>query len=99
MNVYKTLCKDNRLCTGAGASEIAIARRLKDRASSVVGIEQYSIKKFGEAFEAVPRQLAENVGMKVVDSLASLYAAHKNQSEHFGVDIEVGVFSSHFASF
>lgn len=29
------------------------------------GMEQYSIQKFAEAFEVVPRALAENSGFKV----------------------------------
>ena len=32
---------------------------------SYPGLEQYAIKKFAEAFESVPKALAENSGQKV----------------------------------
>ena len=33
---------------------------------SYPGLEQYAIKKFAEAFEIVPKTLAENTGHKVI---------------------------------
>ena len=42
-----------------------LSNRLQKYGDSVTGLNQYAIKKFGEAFEIVPRTLAENAGMDV----------------------------------
>ncbi|KAG7280206.1 hypothetical protein CRUP_037567 [Coryphaenoides rupestris] len=52
------------------------------------GLEQYAIKKFAEAFEAVPRALAENSGVKANELISKLYAEHHNGSKNMGFDIE-----------
>jgi T-complex protein 1 subunit theta len=54
------LCKDNRLCAGAGAVEIELARAVAAVADTTLGLDQYGIRKFAESFEVVARTLAEN---------------------------------------
>ncbi|KAJ3378286.1 T-complex protein 1 subunit theta, partial [Entophlyctis sp. JEL0112] len=63
VNAIKAAVKDPRLVAGAGAAEIEIARQLADIGARTPGINQYAIKKFAEAFEVVPRTLAENAGL------------------------------------
>ena len=53
------------------------------------GLEQYAIKKFAEAFEAIPRALAENSGVKANEVLSKLYAVHQEGNKNVGLDIEV----------
>ena len=55
------------------------------------GLEQYAIKKFAEAFEAVPRALAENSGVKANELISKLYAEHHKGGKNMGFDIEVRV--------
>ena len=43
-------------------SSISNLRRLSAFADEVQGLDQYAIRKFGEAFDVVPRTLAENSG-------------------------------------
>ena len=50
---------------GAGAVEIELAKQLTTLSESYPGLEQYAIKKFAEAFEVIPKTLAENSGFKV----------------------------------
>jgi len=90
VNVYKSLCKDGRFVPGAGASEIELARRLLTFADSTPGLEQYAIRKYAEAFEVVPRTLAENSGSNAVEVISNLYAAHTKGSISSGFDIESG---------
>lgn len=52
-------------------------------------MEQYAIKKFAEAFEALPRALAENSGVKGSELISKLYAAHHEGNKNMGFDIEV----------
>jgi len=90
VNVFKGIIKDPRFVPGAGATEIELARRLQSYGDSVPGLAQYAIKKYGEAFEVVPRTLAENAGLKATDILSSLYAAHAKEQINDGIDVEEG---------
>lgn len=74
--VAKQLCRDPRLLPGGGATETELAHQLTTLASSTPGLEQYAIRAFAEAFEVVPRTLAENAGLKASETMAALYAAH-----------------------
>jgi T-complex protein 1 subunit theta len=65
VNVVKAAVKDARLVAGAGATEIELAKRLHAVGERTPGLNQYAIKKFAEAFEVIPRTLAENAGMDV----------------------------------
>jgi len=90
VNVFKGMIRDPRFVPGAGASEIELAKRLQVYGDSVSGLMQYSIKKYGEAFEVVPRTLAENAGLKSTDVLSNLYAAHGKDQINDGIDVEEG---------
>ena len=86
----KTLCKDARLLPGAGATEIELALRIAKLGESTPGLEQYAINKYAEAFEVIPRTLAENAGKDATSLVSSLYAAHKKGQVNAGVDIDEG---------
>ena len=88
INTVKTLCKEKRLLPGAGATDIALAMRLKKFAATKTGLEQYAIRKFGEALEVVPRTLGENGGQDYAELLSLLYSAHAGGNSNIGVDIE-----------
>jgi T-complex protein 1 subunit theta len=55
VNVFKGICKDGRLTAGGGATEIELARQVGQWGETHAGLEQYSINKFAEAREVVPR--------------------------------------------
>eukprot|EP00294_Goniomonas_avonlea_P001277 CAMPEP_0114564122 /NCGR_PEP_ID=MMETSP0114-20121206/13518_1 /TAXON_ID=31324 /ORGANISM="Goniomonas sp, Strain m" /LENGTH=540 /DNA_ID=CAMNT_0001750101 /DNA_START=10 /DNA_END=1632 /DNA_ORIENTATION=- len=88
INVFKMTCKDPRFVAGAGAAEIELARMCSNLADATPGLEQYSMRKYGEAFEVIPRTLAENAGQDATASIASLYAAHASGNVNGGVNIE-----------
>lgn len=88
VNVIKAAVKDNRLVAGAGATEIELSKKIQEFGEQTPGLDQYSIKKFGEALEVIPRTLAENAGLDSTEIISSLYAAHNNGSISIGVDIE-----------
>jgi T-complex protein 1 subunit theta len=88
VNVYKMSCTDPRFVAGAGACEIEIARKMSEKADANSGLAQYSIRKFGESLEVVPRTLAENAGQNATEVIASLYATHAMGNVNDGVDIE-----------
>ncbi|EPE10338.1 t-complex protein 1 subunit theta [Ophiostoma piceae UAMH 11346] len=89
VNVVKAITKDARLVPGAGATEIQLVERLQAFGEKTPGLAQYAIKKYGEAFEVVPRTLAESAGLDATEVLSHLYAsAHKKDQWTYGVDVE-----------
>lgn len=91
VNVVKSITKDPRLVPGAGATELQLVERIQAQADKTAGLAQYSIRKFGEAFEVVPRTIAESAGLDATEVLSKLYTAHHKRDDWTtGVDIEVG---------
>lgn len=88
VNVFKGLCKDGRLTAGGGSTEIEIARQVGQWGETHAGLEQYSINKFAEALEVIPRVLAENSGVKPKEVISKLYAAHSEGNTNMGFDID-----------
>jgi hypothetical protein len=92
VNVVKAITRDPRLVPGAGATEVELVERIQAHGEKTPGLSQYAIKKYGEAFEVVPRTIAESAGLDATEVLSRLYAAHANSEEwDIGVDIEVGL--------
>ncbi|EKD21204.1 T-complex protein 1, theta subunit [Drepanopeziza brunnea f. sp. 'multigermtubi' MB_m1] len=89
VNVVKAITRDPRLVPGAGATEMQLVERIQAFGDKTPGLAQYSIRKFGEAFEVIPRTLAESAGLDATEVLSRLYTAHhKKDSWNTGVDIE-----------
>lgn len=89
VNVVKSITKDPRLVPGAGATEVQLVERIQAQADKTAGLAQYSIRKYGEAFEVVPRTIAESAGLDATEVLSKLYTAHHKRDDWTtGVDIE-----------
>jgi len=88
VNVFKGVCKDGRLTAGGGATEIELAQQIAAWGEQRPGLEQYSIGKFAQALEVIPRVLAENSGVKPKEVISKLYAAHSEGNKNVGFDIE-----------
>uniref|UniRef100_A0A8C0NHK2 T-complex protein 1 subunit theta n=1 Tax=Canis lupus familiaris TaxID=9615 RepID=A0A8C0NHK2_CANLF len=91
VNTFKVLTRDKRLVPGGGATEIELAKQITSYGETRPGLEQYAIKKFAEAFEAIPRALAENSGVKANEVISKLYAVHQEGNKNVGLDIEAEV--------
>lgn len=90
VNVVKAITRDPRLVPGAGATEMQLIERIVAYGEKTPGLLQHAIKKYGEAFEVIPRTLAESAGLDATEVLSRLYAAHhKRDNWNTGVDIEV----------
>ncbi|KAH9845051.1 T-complex protein 1 subunit theta [Teratosphaeria destructans] len=76
VNVVKAITRDPRLVPGAGAAEMQLVERITTVADKTSGLAQYAIRKYAEAFEVVPRTLAESAGLDATEVLAKLYTAH-----------------------
>lgn len=93
VNSFKALCQDPRLLPGAGAVELELSKRLKLFADEEKGLDQYAIRKFAEAFDVVPRTLAENSGCDPTNAMHALHASHNVDGENtpnmgFSLDLE-----------
>lgn len=78
VNVVKAITKDPRLVAGAGATEMQLAERISAFADKTPGLLQYAIRKYAEAFEVIPRTLAESAGLDATEILSRLYTAHQH---------------------
>lgn len=84
VNVVKAITKDPRLVPGAGATEIQLIERITAFADKTPGLPQHAIRKYAEAFEVIPRTLAESAGLDATEVLSRLYTAHHRAKESSG---------------
>ncbi|KAK9986378.1 hypothetical protein SO802_031329 [Lithocarpus litseifolius] len=91
VNTYKAMCRDSRIVPGAAATEIELAKRVKEFSYKETGLDQYAVAKFAESFEMVPKTLAENAGLNAMEIISSLYAEHASGNSKVGIDLKEGV--------
>uniref|UniRef100_A0A453MP67 T-complex protein 1 subunit theta n=1 Tax=Aegilops tauschii subsp. strangulata TaxID=200361 RepID=A0A453MP67_AEGTS len=90
VNTYKCMCRDSRIIPGAAATEVELAKKLKQFSLKETGLDQHAIAKFGESFEMVPRTLSENAGLGAMEIISSLYAEHAAGNVKVGIDLKEG---------
>lgn len=83
----KVATKDARLLAGAGAIEAELCKAVEAYAEETPGLAQYAIRRYADAFAAVPQILAENAGQNGVEAVAKLRALHAAGKATFGIDI------------
>lgn len=87
MCVTRNLIKDNRIVYGGGSAEMACSIKIAEEAIKENSVEQYAMRAFADALEAIPLALAENSGFGPVESLSELRAAQlKQKNPHLGID-------------
>ncbi|XP_072990024.1 T-complex protein 1 subunit theta-like [Typha latifolia] len=91
VNTYKAMSRDSRIIPGAAATEIELARKLREFSLKETGLDQHAIAKFAESFEMVPKTLSENAGLNAMEIISSLYAEHAAGNTKVGIDLEDGV--------
>ncbi|GBF89734.1 T-complex 1 subunit epsilon [Raphidocelis subcapitata] len=90
--VARNLVRSNAIVYGGGAAEISCSLAVEAAADRVVGVEQYAMRAFADALEAVPLALAENSGLAPIESLTAVKARQLAEGNpHLGIDCnEVG---------
>ncbi|KAH0602673.1 uncharacterized protein H6S33_008323 [Morchella sextelata] len=85
--VVRNLVRDNRVVYGGGAAEISCSLAVAEEADKTPGLEQYAIRAFAQALDAIPMALAENSGLSPIETLAYVKSrqARENNSK-LGVD-------------
>ena len=82
--------KVGKVVAGGGSTEVEVARELRKFANKMSGREQLAILAFADAFEIIPRTLAENAGLDPIDKLTELKAEHDKGIKWAGLDVFKG---------
>ncbi|KAG6529312.1 hypothetical protein ZIOFF_011509 [Zingiber officinale] len=85
--VARNLIRNNSIVYGGGSAEISCSIAVENAADKFPGVEQYAIRSFAEALDAIPMALAENSGLPPIDTLTAVKSQQvKETNPHFGVD-------------
>ncbi|KAE8662820.1 glutelin type-B 2-like [Hibiscus syriacus] len=91
MSVARNIIKNPKLAPGGGATELTVSATLKQKSSSVEGIEKWPYEAAALAFEAIPRTLAQNCGVNVIRTMTALQGKHANgENAWIGIDGNTG---------
>ena len=93
LRVVGVVVEDKKYVAGGGSTEVELALRLKEYASTVGGREQLAIEAFADSMEIIPRTLAENAGLDPIDTLVDLRSKHegkKGDGKTFGINVFSG---------
>lgn len=82
--------RNGKVVGGGGATEVELAKQLRDYADSIGGREQLAINAFADALEVIPRTLAENAGHDPIDTLVDLRNKHDAGEEMAGLNVSSG---------
>lgn len=89
VSAVKGLTKDGRLLPGAGAVETELVNRITQYGEKTPGLLQLAIKQYANAFEVIPRVLAETSGLDPSEVLPRLYSKHsKEDGLSYGIDVD-----------
>jgi len=85
--VIRNIVRDNRIVYGGGAPEIAASLAVQEAADKISTLEQYAVRSFAQALEAVPLALAENSGLSPIHNLAQVKSRQVKENNPFlGID-------------
>jgi thermosome len=90
VRVIMDAVEDQKFVVGGGSVETEVLLRVKEYAASVGGRTQLAIEAFANAFESIPRTLAENSGFSPIDKLVELKAAHAKGKKRAGLNVYTG---------
>ncbi|MCL4133874.1 UNVERIFIED_CONTAM: hypothetical protein GTU68_059063 [Idotea baltica] len=88
--VARNLALEPYLVPGGGAVEMAVSRLLREKAKSISGVKQWPYNALVDAFEIIPKTLAQNCGGNIIRLLTALRAKHACGETHWGVNGETG---------
>merc|ERR1712150_466977 len=76
--VVRNLVRDNRVVYCGGACEISCAISITEAADQTPSLEQYAMRAYSQALEAVPLALAENSGLNPIETLTQVRSQQVN---------------------
>ncbi|MEM4703292.1 MAG: thermosome subunit alpha [Candidatus Pacearchaeota archaeon] len=75
------------IVAGGGATEMEIAKKIREFSHTISGREQLAINAFADALEIIPRTIAENAGLDPIDILTELKSRHDKGETFAGLDV------------
>ncbi|KAG8984910.1 T-complex protein 1 subunit epsilon [Tulasnella sp. JGI-2019a] len=85
--VVRNLVVDNRVVYGGGAAEISCSLAVAKAADQIPSIEQYAMRAFASALDAIPLALAENSGLSPIETLADIKSRQITEgNSRLGID-------------
>ncbi|XP_052827998.1 T-complex protein 1 subunit gamma [Octopus bimaculoides] len=91
LNVTRNVIQEPVLVPGGGATEMALAHALNEKAKSIVTVHQWPYRAIAKALEIIPSTLIQNCGASTIRTLTALRAKHAQpNSTSWGIDGETG---------
>ncbi|KAJ3142604.1 T-complex protein 1 subunit epsilon [Physocladia obscura] len=85
--VVRNLVRDNRIVYGGGAAEITCSLAVAAAADEISSVEQYAMRAFASALDAIPLALAENSGLSPIETLAEVKSRQATEgNSKLGID-------------
>jgi len=85
--VVRNLVVNNRVVYGGGAAEISCSLAVSKAADEIPSIEQYAMRAFASALDAIPLALAENSGLSPIETLAEVKSRQVTEgNSKLGID-------------
>ncbi|KAI5345212.1 hypothetical protein L3X38_013089 [Prunus dulcis] len=92
MSVARNILKNPKLGPAGGATQLTVSATLKQKSSSVEGIEKWPYEAAAIAFERIPRTVAPNCRVHVIRTMTALQGKHANgEKSWLGIDGSTGV--------
>jgi chaperonin GroEL (HSP60 family) len=86
--VVSDVAETPKMVAGGGSVEMEMSKAVRDYAARVGGREQLAIEAFADAMEIIPRTLADNAGLDILDTMVAMKAAHaKKNGAYMGVNV------------
>ncbi|KAF7424530.1 T-complex protein 1 subunit epsilon [Pleurotus ostreatus] len=83
----RNLVVDNRVVYGGGAADISCSIAVSKAADEIPSIEQYAMRAFSSALDAIPLALAENSGLSPIETLTDVKSRQiKENDTKLGID-------------
>jgi thermosome len=88
--VVQDAIEDGKFVVGGGSVETELQLRMREYAATIGGRVQLAIEAFANAFEVIPRTLAENSGFDTIDKVVALRKAHADGAKYAGLNVYTG---------
>jgi len=83
----RNIITDNNIIYGGGSSEISCSLAIHKAADKISSLEQYAIRAFADALDAIPKALAENSGFPPIETLADVKSRQiEENNPRLGID-------------
>lgn len=90
LRAIKNAIEDHGLIPGAGAFEIAASRMLLRRMHAVSGKAKLGVEAFAKSLLIIPKTLAENSGLDIMDSVLKVEEEQERENKHVGLNLVTG---------